>query len=280
MISVEQIRKSFGPVTALDGVSFEQGPGVSVLLGPNGAGKTTMLRCLATVMRADSGQIQICGIGLGKEADNRRARGMLSYMPQTLGFNPRLTVSQHLDRIAVLKGIVETTTRREAVEEIISRLQLTELRDRKVRKLSGGQQKRVGLAQTALGEPRVVLLDEPGAGLDPEQRVVLRRVLATLAQGGSSVIVSTHQPEEVLSIAKTIVVLRAGRIVHDGPPAELAAIAGGQVWLTDELPEGAVGWPTSDGRYKVLGDVPSGEPVDPTIEDGYLALMRSADDGR
>ncbi|MGH8870978.1 MAG: ABC transporter ATP-binding protein [Acidimicrobiia bacterium] len=266
--------KSFAATKALDHVTFRHASGVAVLLGPNGAGKTTLLRCLATLMSPDSGEIEICSIPLGREPDNREARRILSYMPQKVGFSPSLTVKQHLDRVAVLRGMSKKNIRREAVAQAMESLQLTGVSERKIKHLSGGLQRRVGLAQTVMGSPDVLLLDEPTAGLDPEQRVVLRSVIGSLAASGVSVLISTHQPEDVLGLTHTVLVLKSGRILYDGPPDGLAALAMGQVGLMDHLPDGSVGWPTQDGRYRVLGIPDGSEAIPPTLEDGYLTLMQ------
>ncbi len=275
MISVIGITKAFGSVNALNGVSLEHGPGVAVLLGPNGAGKTTLLRCLATLLQPDSGEIHLNGVPVGQEKDNREVRRIMSYMPQTVGFSPAVTVKQHLDRVAVLKGIVGSQARRLEVEQAIESLELTEVAKRKVRKLSGGFQRRVALAQTIMGAPKVLLLDEPTAGLDPEQRAVLRKVVGSLSAAGTSVLVSTHQPEDVQSISRSVIVMKDGKILFEGSPSELVGVAEGRVWLMDHSPDGSISWPTPDGRYRVLDAGGAGDVVAPTLEDGYLTLMRS-----
>lgn len=274
MISVVEVSKDFSGLAALDQVTFRHGPGVAVLLGPNGAGKTTLLRCLATLLPPSSGAIEICSVRLGRESNNREARKILSYLPQKVGFSPALTVKQHLDRIAVLQGIGEATRRRQIVDEAIESLDLSDVVDRKIKHLSGGLQRRVGLAQTVMGSPKVLLLDEPTAGLDPEQRVQLRNVIGSLASLGASVLLSTHQPEDVLTITRSVIVLRSGRILFDGTPDQLAALAEGRVRVMDEAPLGHVAWPTHDGRVRVLGSETGGDPVAPTLEDGYLTLMQ------
>ncbi len=273
MISVRSVHKRFGGVTALDGVTLERDAGTTVILGPNGAGKTTLLRCLATVMRPDAGEIQICSVALGHERDNRRARGLIGYMPQALGFFPGFTLRQHLDRVAVLKRITDKVDRSRQVDRVLQTVGLESLAGEKIRRLSGGMQRRLGLAQALIGSPPVLILDEPSAGLDPQQRVAFRSIVGLLGSSGTSILISTHQIEDLLGVSGSVVVLAEGRVAFDGTPDVLARLAKGSVWLTDDAPPGSVSWPTPDGRFRVLGKA-SGQPIEPTVEDGYLMLLQ------
>ncbi len=274
LIAVRELAKSFPGIIALDEVSFQVGPGVTVLLGPNGAGKTTLLRCLATVMRPDHGEIEICSIPVGSEANNREVRGQLGYMPQAVGFTPGVSVGKHLNRVGVLKGIVNNGEREKAVAAALVATDLTAYVDRKVQRLSGGTRRRLALAQALLGSPRVLVLDEPTAGLDPEQRARFRAVVGSIGASGASILIATHQVEDVLGISGSVVVLGNGRVLYEGAPIGLAELARGRVWLTSQASPGSVSWPTPDGRVRTLGDAIQGEPVEPTVEDGYLLLMQ------
>lgn len=273
-IRSQGVRKSFSDVTALDGLDFEVGPGVTILLGPNGAGKTTLLRCLATVMRPDGGTIEICGIRIGNEPDNRAARSRLGYMPQTAGFNRALSVRRHLERVAVLRGIGDRPSRTVAIDMALEAVGLTSQSDRKIKALSGGMRRRLALSQALIGSPEVLILDEPTAGLDPEQRAVFRSIVGTVANSGASVLVSTHQPEDVMGISGSVMVLAQGRLHFQGTPDDLAEQARGKVWLAEQAPPGLPSWPIPDGRVRVLGEMVAGEPITPTLEDGYLVIMR------
>lgn len=274
MISVDEVSKRFGRVRALDQLSLKLGSGVAALLGPNGAGKTTLLRCLATLVQPDRGAIEIGGIRLGSEQTNRSARRLIGYMPQTIAFGPSVTARSQLDRVAVLKDILDRDERRAEVDRVISNFDLIDSAQRNARKLSGGTQRRLGLAQTMLGSPRVLLLDEPTAGLDPEQRTAFRGIIGSAASAGAVVLVSTHQPDDIVAIASTVIVIGNGRVLYQGSPEGLADKATGRVWLVDEAPKAGISWPTPHGRYRVLGSVLNGEPVSPTLEDGYLTLMQ------
>lgn len=274
ILSVRSLTKHFGSVTALDNVTFEKDRGTTtILLGPNGAGKTTLLRCLATVMRADSGVVEINRIQLGSEVDNRRARAFLGYMPQSLGFYPGFSVKRHLDRIAVLKGLIDPKERSDSISEVLAQVGLRDRADDKIHTLSGGMKRRLGLAQALIGSPSLLLLDEPTDGLDPQQRVGFRQIISALASSGVTVLISTHQIEDVLSITGSVVVLSDGHVLFDGIPSDLARAAAGRVWLAESVPDDAIGWQTPDGRYRVLGGA-TGEPLEPTVEDGYLTLVQ------
>lgn len=274
MIVVTTVTKTYSDVTALDDVSLQVGPGITVLLGPNGAGKTSLIRCLATVMRPDRGGIEIGSIRVGAESDNRAIRSRLGYMPQATGYPNGISVSKHLDRIGVLKGIVEDDERAKAVAASLRAVDLEEQADRRVNRLSGGMQRRLALAQALMGSPKILLLDEPTAGLDPEQRATFRSFIGAIGAAGATVLVSTHQLEDVLGISGEVVVIANGRLLFQGPPRSLAELARGQVWITGHPAPGSISWPMPDGRVRALGEVQGGEPVEPTVEDGYLLLMK------
>ncbi len=281
IVLVDRVDRSYGSNLVLDGVSFELDVGVTALLGPNGAGKTTLLRCVATVLRADSGKIVVNGFDVGRPGELVSARGSLGYMPQELGFYPGFTVRRFLDHVAVLKGIGGVGVRRRAVEAAIGAVGLGDRADERIRKLSGGMRRRLGLAVAVVGSPPVLILDEPTVGLDPEQRMRFRELIGMASVDGSAVLLSTHQTEDVAALCERVLVIDGGRLVFDGSPGGLTEVARGRVWLSDYRPDGGlVSWKTGSGRWRSIGDPPeSARLLEPTLEDGYLALVGRPPDG-
>jgi ABC-2 type transport system ATP-binding protein len=277
-IRLDAIGRRFGGTTALRGVDLELTPGVVGLLGPNGAGKTTLLRILATALAPSSGELSVLGWDPRVPAQQTDIRRHLGYLPQELGFPRGFTAFAFVDYVAVLKEWTEPQTRHAEVRRVLDAVNLSGVTSKRIRALSGGQRRRLALAQALLGSPAVLILDEPTTGLDPEQRASLRGVLAELART-SIVLVSTHQTEDVAALCERVIVLDDGRVHYDGAVRELVARAAGRVWLTDDAPpEAAVSWRTGTGRYRSLADQapPGGEPIEPSLEDAYL-LLRGGD---
>jgi ABC-2 type transport system ATP-binding protein len=271
---VTDVAKRLGRVQALDGVDLDLGHGVTGLLGPNGAGKTTLMRVLATVLAPDHGRVRLFGMDPA-DAERRPAiRRRLGYMPQEPGFNPRFTTFEFVDYVAILKEHVDRRARHEEVRRVLALVGLSDVSGRRIRALSGGMRRRVALAQALLGAPELLILDEPTAGLDPEQRLRFRELISELAEV-RAVIVSTHQTEDVAAMCTRVAVLDGGRVAFDGLPYTLAALAAGRVWLAAERDPGAtVGWRQGDGRHRHVGAPPAGaEVLAPTLEDGYLTLL-------
>ncbi len=273
-VIVRQVVKRYRGRTALGGVDVEAGPGVTGLLGPNGAGKTTLLRIVATVLRADGGDLRILGRDPRDPDDRHAIRCQLGYQPQEPGFFQGFTVSAFIDYVAILKEITDRTTRRREVRRVVELVGLDDVAGHKIRRLSGGMRRRVAIAQALLGDPQVLILDEPTAGLDPEQRLRFREVVSHHAST-STVLLSTHQTDDVAALCDRVLVLHDGRVRFVGTPAELAARAAGQVWLADQPSPGArASWRTATGEHRVVGPPPAGgRPIAPTIEDGYLMLV-------
>jgi len=273
-VVITDVFKSYGRTRALDGVSLEIGPGICGLLGPNGAGKTTLLRTLATVLAPDAGRLRILGHDPGDAAGRVAIRRRLGYLPQEPGFYPNFTAFEFVDYVAILKEMTARRARHDEVRRVLSLVGLTDVSGRKIRALSGGMRKRVGLAQALLGRPDLLVLDEPTAGLDPEQRLRFRELLSDLAED-RSVLLSTHQTEDVAALGQRVVVLHEGALRFDGTTRELADQARGRVWLADSREPGArLSWRTGDGRHRNIGDAPPGaELVEPSIEDAYLFLV-------
>ena len=272
VLEVSAIDKSFGRAEVLRSVGLTARPGVTGLLGPNGAGKTTLLRILATVLARDSGTVELDGHD--PERDPLPYRRRLGYMPQEPGFHRNFTVFEFIDFLAVLKEMTDRRARHDEVRRVIEMVGLTASSVKKIRKLSGGQRRRVALAQALLGEPDLLILDEPTAGLDPEQRLQFRQLVSAIA-ADRIVLLSTHLTDDVSAIAANIVVLDAGIVRFDGNGAQLAERGTGRVWLADQQDRGAqLSWRTGDGRHRHVGDPPEGaELIAPTLEDGYLLLV-------
>jgi ABC-2 type transport system ATP-binding protein len=273
-IQAESLTKAFGRHRALDGLNLSARSGVTALLGPNGAGKTTLLRVLATVLAPDSGSLRVLGADPFEPAGRLRIRRQLGYLPQDAGFHRSFTAFEAVDYLAVLKEHTASRDRHDEVRRVLELVGLSEVATKKVRALSGGMRRRLGLAQALLGEPRLLVLDEPTAGLDPQQRVRFRDLVSEAGEG-RAVVLSTHQTEDVAAVCSHVVVVTQGREVFAGSVPELAEVARGRVWVdTDRDPRALAAWRLSGGNYHHVGDPPAGaEIVDPSIEDAYLLLV-------
>jgi ABC-2 type transport system ATP-binding protein len=274
VVQVDSVDVSYGSRRALRDVTFRLGPGVTGLLGPNGAGKTTLLRTIATAQAPDSGQVLVRGIDATKPANHRAVRRRMGYLPQSPGHYPRFTVSQFVHHIAILKEIGGRALRRAAVDRALATVDLGHRRNDKVRSLSGGMRQRLALACAVLGDPEVLVLDEPTVGLDPEQRVRFREIIAELGRT-RAVLLSTHQTDDVASLCSRVIVLSEGSVLLDDTPRVLAARANGRVWDSpDPVPGALASWTPGEGRYRNLGDPPpEAHLLTPTLDDGYLVLM-------
>ena len=273
-ISLRDVGRTFGATRALAGVNLDLKPGVTGLLGPNGAGKTTLLRLLATALPPSRGQVRALGLNPEVPAERTGIRRQLGYLPQETGFPRGFTAFAFVDYIALLKEWTEPAARHAEVRRVLGLVGLSDLGAKRIRAMSGGQRRRVALAQALLGSPPVLILDEPTTGVDPEQRVVLRAVLAEIART-SIVVLSTHQTEDVAALCEHVIVLDRGRVRYDGPVTDLIAQAAGRVWLADEPdPAASVSWRTGTGRYRNVGArVRDGvEHIEPSLEDAYLLL--------
>ncbi|MDT9699703.1 ABC transporter ATP-binding protein [Streptomyces sp. P17] len=229
---------------ALDSLDLDFGPGVHGLLGPNGAGKTSLIRVLATVAAPTGGRVRMLGEDIGDHRRRAAVRRRLGYLPQEFGYYPGFTVREFVAYMAWLKEMPAADTPA-AVERAVARVGLTDRIDTKIKTLSGGMVRRVGIAQAVVNDPKVLLLDEPTAGLDPEQRVEFRELLRELG-ASATVIVSTHLVEDVAAACTEVTLLAAGRLAHRGTPGSLTTLGG-----------------TADG----IGDSP--------IERGYTAALRA-----
>jgi ABC-2 type transport system ATP-binding protein len=277
-VRVNDLSRRYGATRALDGLDLTLERGVTGLLGPNGAGKTTLLSILATVSEPDGGQVSAFGLDPADGAERVEIRRRLGYLPQELGYHRHFTVAAFLDYVAILK---EITDRRRRAEEVARVLAVTGLEDRaraRIRTLSGGMRQRLGIAQALLGGPELLILDEPTAGLDPEQRLRFRELLSDLP-GDPVIMLSTHQADDIAAICPQVIVLLQGRVRFSGTPSDLAATAAGRVWAAEQRDTRAhLSWRGGDNRWRHIGDHPpaAAELVAPTVEDGYLLLSHAA----
>ncbi|TMK86722.1 MAG: ABC transporter ATP-binding protein [Actinobacteria bacterium] len=273
-VRLQGIEKRFLRTRALDGVSLDAGTGILGLLGPNGAGKTTLLRILATILAPDAGEVRLLGRNPSRSRDRLEIRRRLGYMPQEPGFHRNFTAFEFVDYVAILKEMTHRPRRHQEVRRALELSGLESVSGKKIRALSGGMRRRVALAQSLLGDPDLLILDEPTAGLDPEQRLRFRDMVSRLGED-RTIVVSTHQTEDVAALCQQVVVMNAGRVLLTGAPRDVAEVARGHVWLADGRdPRARLAWRTAEGRHRNIGDAPPGaELAEPTIEDGYLLLV-------
>lgn len=225
-IEVRHLSKHYkNDVIALDDISFTAGSGVFGLLGHNGAGKSTLMKALVTVLEPTAGSIKVCGFDTRKQGDE--VRGRIGYLPQELSMYPSLSVFDFVNYMAELKGFHD----KNAVENALEQVEMLSSAKRKIGQLSGGMKRRVGIAQALIGNPQVLVVDEPTAGLDPEERVRFRGVLSRFARDGRTVLLSTHIVEDVHQLCGELAVLRKGRLFYAGASADLMKRVDGKVKL-------------------------------------------------
>jgi len=220
-VEITGLTRRFGRNQAVAGVDLEVGPEVFGLLGPNGAGKTSLLRMMATVLPPSSGKLRLLGRDPGVYGPRREIRRRLGYLPQNLGYYPSFTVVEFIEYFALLKEMPAARVPA-AVAAAVERVDLGDKARAKLRTLSGGMLRRVGIAQAIVNEPDLLLLDEPTAGLDPEQRVAFRALLRELAER-ATVVVSTHLVEDVGAACTEVALMNQGKIVFRGTPDQLTA---------------------------------------------------------
>jgi ABC-type multidrug transport system ATPase subunit len=286
-IQIRQLTKVYrGGVRALVGIDLDIGAGMYGLLGPNGAGKTTLMRILAGILRPTDGTLTVGGHDGATERGRTAVKRVLGYLPQDLGMYPDLSAREFLDYIAILKGMDDRRARSKRVEELLALVGLGDVAARKLKTFSGGMKRRAGIAQALLNDPKLLIVDEPTAGLDPEERIRFRNLLAELSGGDRTVLLSTHIVEDIAQTTQRLAVLDAGQVVFRGEIAELVAMAAGNVWqLTlpaGEKPAGSLTVISTmhlgeSVQYRVIGgERPAHEvvPLAPTLEDAYVWLMR------
>lgn len=293
-IQIRQLSKRYrGGHYALRDVDLDIGNGMFGLLGPNGAGKTTLIRILVALLRPTSGQVTVDGMDL--QRDRHRIRRMVGYLPQDFSRFPKLATWEFLDYGGALAGLRRKRERRERVDELLEQVGLFDVRDRLASKLSGGMKRRLGIAQTLIGNPAIMIVDEPTVGLDPQERLRFRNLLADLARGEIVIILSTHIVGDISSTCTDLALLNEGEIVYNGSPTKLAHAAQGKVWkvVADHLQMDSL-----KERYAVVSTVPAAdgyeirlvaeapptvgaqlladaEVVEPNLEDAYIHCMQS-----
>jgi ABC-2 type transport system ATP-binding protein len=287
MLHIDAVTKTYPGVRALDRATLDVGSGVFGLLGPNGAGKTTLMQVIATLLDPDAGAVSFDGLDFLSE--RLSARRILGYLPQEFGFYPTLTARQTMNYFARLKGMAVRDERRRTIDSLLERVNLLDAGDRPVGEFSGGMRQRLGIAQALLGEPRLLIVDEPTAGLDPEERNRLHDLLADAAANDVTVLLSTHIVADVANLCSRFAILHNGRIVRMETPSSALASLRGVVWegsisvaALQALPPDAVVISSRrfEGALRVRVVAPGGQPspsftmAEPTVEDYYFSVLR------
>ena len=291
MLAIRNLSKTYANgVHALDDVTLDIPRGMFGLLGPNGAGKSSLMRTLATLQEADAGSATLDAPDGGKVdvlRDKDAVRRQLGYLPQDFGVYPKVSAEDLLEHFAVLKGLADRKPRREVVEGLLRQVNLWDARKRKLGTFSGGMRQRFGIAQALLGSPRLVIVDEPTAGLDPEER---NRFLNLLAEIGENVavILSTHIVEDVTDLCPSMAIMNKGKVLLTGRPNDAIAALANQVWRKQVAKDSLAGY---EQRHNVLSTRLVGgqplihvfaaerpeegfEPVAPDLEDVYFQRLR------
>jgi ABC-2 type transport system ATP-binding protein len=285
-ITIEDVSKVYkNGNQALKDVNLEIESGMFGLLGPNGAGKTTLMRILVTLMKPSTGNVKVDAFDLQK--NRREIRAMLGYLPQDFRFFTKLRTWEFLDYVASLAGLQESRSRKKAVDEMLERVGLYEARDRMANKLSGGMKRRLGIAQALIGDPKIVVVDEPTTGLDPEERIRFRNLLTEMSERDIVIILSTHIVGDISSTCNNMALLNNGEVVFNQSPEKLVEKAKGHVWLIEALDSEL---DSIKEKYPVISTVPAeggwevqvvsdkledfpGKQIDPNLEHAYVYFM-------
>ncbi len=292
-ISVSQLSKRYpGGKLALKDIDLDIPKGLFGLLGPNGAGKTTLMRILVTLLKPTSGQVTVNDLDIRK--NRKEIRQQIGYLPQDFSVFAKLTVWEFMDYSACLNGILSKNQRRDRIDLLLETVGLFETRDRLTGKLSGGMKRRLGIAQTLIGDPPLLVVDEPTAGLDPEERIRFRNLLSDLSAQDRIILLSTHIVGDISSTCENIALMDLGRIIFHGPPADLVDSARGKVWTISTGYEDLDSWkerfpvistvPSESGyELRIVAenpDTPEAMPAEPNLEDAYIHYMQKAASGR
>ena len=287
MLVIKDLMKTYSSgVQALKGVSLDIPPGMFGLLGPNGAGKTTLMKILATLLEPDSGTAEMDGLNLiTAKAETRKKLG---YLPQDFGLYPTLTAAQMLDYFAKLKGVTDRKERRSLVDALLERVNLSAERNRRLGGFSGGMLQRVGIAQALIGNPELLIVDEPTAGLDPEERTRLHNLLAESTGPNTVILLSTHIVSDVSTLCSSFAVIRGGEILAATSPETALARLEGRIWeatlpreqVADLKATGKIiSKQMAGGRTRVRMLSENGKPAEPfvaatpTLEDHYFIVV-------
>lgn len=287
MLVIKDLVKTYSSgVQALKGVSLELQPGVFGLLGPNGSGKTTLMKVIATLLEPDSGTIEMNGADLLTCKD--QTRRMLGYLPQDFGLYPTLTAWQMLDYFAKLKGVTDKKERHALIDALLERVNLSSERQQRLGEFSGGMRQRLGIAQALIGEPELIIVDEPTAGLDPEERVRFHNLISETASEKTVVILSTHIVSDVSNVCGSMAIIRQGKILSACSPRQAVGQLKGSVWEGTVPREqlsvfksqfNVISSRNFDGQARVRviskGERPSGEFTEatPVLEDYYFDFV-------
>jgi ABC-2 type transport system ATP-binding protein len=289
-IEMSELNKVYhGGIHALERVNLSISGGMYGLLGPNGAGKTTLMRILAGILRPSSGKLSIGEYNYDTEKGRVEVKRLLGYLPQEMGVYPDLNAREFLDYVAILKGLDDRRARHQRVEELLEIVSLTPVAHRKLKTFSGGMKRRVGIAQALLNDPQLLIVDEPTAGLDPEERIRFRNLLSDLG-GERTVLLSTHIVEDIAQTCRNLAILKNGRVVFQGTTIDLIGQARGKVWIVttngnrSNRPVGNVTVVSTmhmdtSVQYRVVGEPTLSDEseavlTEPSLEDSYVWLMR------
>ena len=292
MIEITSLKKIYGigskTVYALNDIDLKIHSGMFGLLGPNGAGKTTLMRILAGIVNPSGGTVAIYGHDLTTESGKHQVKTILGYLPQELGMYTELTAEQFVDYMAILKGVDDSHKRNQRVMEVLDMVGLSNVSKRKIKSFSGGMKRRVGIAQALVNNPKLLIVDEPTAGLDPEERIRFRNLLVNLATD-RIVLLSTHIVEDIGQTCRDLAILAKGQILFRGSPAELAKAAENHVWTltmhgmekpNHDLTVVSMLHLAEGTQYRLVGsnaaEYPSAQPTQPGLEDAYVWLMKRA----
>lgn len=287
-IRIENLNKIYkGGSYAIKNLNLEIPQGMFGLLGPNGAGKSTLMRILVTLMKPTSGKVYFNDYELSKH--RREIRSMLGYLPQDFSFFSKLKTYEFLDYAARLSGMKNGAARRTAVEQMLEEVGLFEARDRNANKLSGGMKRRLGIAQALINNPKVIIVDEPTTGLDPEERIRFRNLLSTISDRDVIIILSTHIVGDISSTCHNMALLNQGKLAFTGAPEELVKEAEGNVWqilateteyleINEKYP--VISTIPIDGGWEVQVVAPEingyqGKQIAPNLEHAYVHFMEN-----
>ncbi|MCR2823834.1 ABC transporter ATP-binding protein [Lederbergia panacisoli] len=283
-IKIEGLQKSYRKFQALKNINLHMETGLFGLLGPNGAGKSTLMKILSTILPFQEGIVTIYDFDLVKEGD--KVRRLLGYLPQHFNVPPQFTGREFLHYVASMKGVTDQQERNEQVEKLLEEVNLVQHANKKIKGYSGGMKRRLGIAQALIGNPKLIILDEPTAGLDPSERIRFRNLIEKLSKD-HSIILSTHIISDIESSCEKVAVINHGEVLFEGSTEDLADMAKKVVW---ELAAPFSEYDKVEKEYVIISsrkekdrvvfriiskEKPSGEvtPVQPSIEDGYMAII-------
>lgn len=287
-ISISDLEKQYpGGKYALRDVNLEISTGMFGLLGPNGAGKTTLMRILVTMLLPSKGQVTVGPWDIRK--NRKEIREQVGYLPQEFSKFAKIAVWEFLDHVAALSGVKSKSERMKRVDKLLDDVGLFDVRDRMANKLSGGMKRRLGIAQTLIGEPRIIIVDEPTVGLDPEERLRFRNLMTDLSRQERIIILSTHIVGDISSTCTSMALLSSGKVVFQGAPEQLVAFSEGKVWQVAaagiEIEKLREQFPVISAIPSVAGydlrivaeDRPTANAVtlDPNLEDAYVYFMQT-----